>query len=111
MVETPKIVFTKTLTKSEWENTVIENGDLVDEINKLKKQNGGDVIVYGGASFVSDLIKYGLIDELHLLINPTAIGKGMPIFKELDSPQNFNFIKAIPFEYGIVVLYCEPKRN
>ena len=111
MVETPKVVFTKSLTKSAWDNTSIANGDLVDEITKLKKQNGGDIIVYGGASFVSALIKHGLIDEFHLLINPTAIGNGMPIFKELDSIQNFNLIKAIPFECGIVVLYYKPKRN
>ncbi|WP_276371803.1 dihydrofolate reductase family protein [Chryseolinea sp. H1M3-3] len=111
MVETPKIVFSKTQTKSEWENTVIENGDLVEEITKLKKQNGGDIIVYGGASFVSALIKHGLIDELHLLINPTAIGNGMPIFRELDNTQSFNLIHAIPFECGIVVLYYKPKRS
>jgi len=59
----------------------------------------------------SSLIKHGLIDELHLLINPTAIAKGMSIFKELDSTQNFNLIKAIPFECGIVVLNYEPKHN
>ena len=111
MVETPKIVFSKTLTKSEWDNTILAKGDLVDEITKLKKQNGGDIIVYGGSGFVSALIKHGLIDELHLLINPTAIGNGMPIFKELDTRQNFNLIKAIPFECGIVVLYYEPKPN
>lgn len=111
MVETPKIVFTKTLKKSEWNNTIIANGDLDDEITKLKNQYGGDIIVYGGASFVSSLIKHGLIDELHLLINPTAIGKGMTIFKELNSTQNFNLIKAIPFECGIVVLNYEPKHN
>ena len=111
MVETPKIVFTKTLKKSEWDNTILANGDLVDEITKLKNQHGGDIIAYGGASFVSSLIKHGLIDELHLLINPTAIGQGMAIFKELDSTQNFNLIKAIPFECGIVVLQYEPKHN
>ncbi|HTN21328.1 MAG TPA: dihydrofolate reductase family protein [Pelobium sp.] len=109
MVETPKAVFTKTLTKSEWDNTIIANGDLVDQITKLKNQDGGDIIVYGGAGFVSALIKHKLIDELHLLINPTAIGSGMPIFKELDGTQNLNLIKAIPFECGIAVLYYKLK--
>nr|WP_294898882.1 dihydrofolate reductase family protein [uncultured Pedobacter sp.] len=111
LVETPKIVFTNTLTKSEWSNTTIANGDLVDQITKLKKQDGGDIIVYGGAGFVSALIKNKLIDELHLLINPTAIGNGMPIFKELEGTQNLNLIKAIPFECGIAVLFYELKRK
>lgn len=82
MVETPKVVFSKTLTSSEWENTTIANGFLADEINALKKQNGTDMIVYGGGKFVASLLKEKLIDELHLFINPVAIGKGMPFLME-----------------------------
>ena len=62
MIEIPKIVFTKTLTKSNWINTEIANGDLKDEINKLKSQDGKDILVYGGVSFDSSLIKEKLID-------------------------------------------------
>ena len=106
-----KVVFTKTLNKSEWDNTVLAKGDLVDEITTLKKQDGKDIIAYGGATFVSALIKYGLIDEFHLFINPTAIGTGMTIFKELDSKQSLKFVKSTAFDCGIVVLHYEPKRN
>jgi dihydrofolate reductase len=109
--DTPKVVFTKTLDKSEWDNTVLAKGDLVEEITKLKKQDGQDIIAYGGATFVSALIKHGLIDEYHLFINPTAIGNGMPIFKELDSKQNLTLVKSTSFDCGIVVLNYEPKRD
>ena len=51
MIETPKVVFTKTLKKSQWANTDIATGELTEEIIKLKSQNGKDIIVYGGASF------------------------------------------------------------
>lgn len=108
---TKKVVFTKTLEKSEWNNTVLAKGDLVDEITKLKRQKGNDIIAYGGATFVSALIKHGLIDEFHLFINPTAIGKGMPIFKDLDSEQNLILVKSTSFDCGIVVLNYEPKRE
>ena len=108
---TKKVVFTKTLEKSEWDNTVLAKGDLVEEISKLKKQDGRDMIAYGGAVFVSALIKYGLIDELHLFINPTAIGSGMTIFKELDGRQNLKLVKSTSFDCGIVVLKYEPKRD
>lgn len=101
---THKVVFSKTLENSEWENTVVANGDIVEEINKLKKQDGADIIVYGGANFVSSLIKNSLIDELHLFINPTAIGKGLSIFKDLESNQKFNLVKSQAFDCGIVVL-------
>jgi dihydrofolate reductase len=106
---TKKVVFTKTLEKSEWDNTVLAKGDLVDEITKLKKQDGKDIIAYGGATFVSALIKHGLIDEFHLFINPTAIGNGMSIFKELDNKQNLKLVKSTSFDCGIVVLNYEPK--
>ena len=109
--DTPKVVFTKTLDTSQWENTVVAKGDLVDEITQLKNQDGNDIIAYGGAAFVSALIKHGLIDEFHLFINPTAIGNGMAIFKELDSKQNLTLVKATAFECGIVVLNYMPKRD
>jgi dihydrofolate reductase len=108
---TKKVVFTKTLEKSEWKNTVLAKGDLVDEITKLKKQDGKDIIAYGGATFVSALIKQGLIDEFHLFINPAAIGNGMTIFKELDSKQNLTLVRSTSFGCGIVVLNYEPKRD
>jgi dihydrofolate reductase len=110
MVETPKVVFTKTLNKSKWVNTDIATGDLTDEINKLKRQEGKDIIVYGGASFDSSLITSGLIDEFHLFVNPAAIGTGMTIFKDLKEMQKFTLIKSIAFDCGIVLLHYQPNK-
>ncbi len=107
MHEREKIVFTSTVTKADWHNTKLVNGDLKTEITKLKKQAGKDIIVYGGASFVSALIKEGLIDELYLFVNPTAIGSGMTIFKERT---NLKFIEATSFDCGIVVLHYRPSK-
>jgi len=109
--DTHKVVFTKTLDKSEWDNTILAKGDLVDEITRLKKQDGKDIIAYGGATFVSALIKQVLIDEFHLFINPITIGKGMTIFKELDGKQNLTLNNSLTFTCGIVLLCYEPKRN
>lgn len=109
--DTHKVVFTKTLNQSEWNNTVLAKGDLVDEITQLKSQEGNDIIAYGGATFVSALIQHQLIDEFHLFINPVAIGNGMPIFKELNSKQDFVLVKSTSFECGVVVLNYELKQN
>lgn len=112
MIETPKIVFTKSLNKSNWINTEIASGDLRDEITKLKSQaGGGDIIVYGGASFDSSLIKENLIDEFYLFINPVAIGNGKTIFKDLKEIRKFTLIESITFDSGIVLLHYEVKRN
>jgi dihydrofolate reductase len=104
MVDTRKVVFSKTMNDNPWENTDLKAGDLTDEINKLKNQQGGDIVAYGGARFVSSLIKNNLIDEYHLFVNPVAIGKGKPIYQELDNKLNLKLIKATPFECGIIVL-------
>ena len=112
MIETPKIVFTNTLNKSEWPNTEIATGDLKEEITKLKSQKGdGDIIVYGGASFDSSLIKENLIDEYYLFINPVAIGNGKTIFKELKETRKLSLIESITFESGTVLLHYEVKRD
>jgi len=110
-MDTHKVVFTKTLARCEWDNTVLAKGDLVDEVMKLKGQEGQDIIAYGGAAFVSALIKHSLIDEFHLFINPAAIEKGMAIFKEMDGKQDLTLVKAAAFDCGIVVLNYELKHS
>lgn len=106
---TPKIVFSKTMNKSIWNNTEIANGELVEEITILKNKKGSDIIAYGGGTFVSALIKNKLIDELHLFVNPAAIGNGMPIFKELTVMQKFSVIDVKHFACGIITLIYKPK--
>jgi dihydrofolate reductase len=109
--DTPKVVFTQTLTQSEWAHTGLATGELTAEITRLKSQPGHDLIAYGGATFVSALIKEGLIDEFHLFVNPTAIGSGLPIFQEPGGYQKLTLVKATPFDCGIVVLHYEPRRD
>lgn len=108
--DTHKVVFTKTLDRSTWDNTVLAKGELADEIMKLKQQPGKDIIAYGGAAFVSSLIKQGLIDEYHLFINPSAIGEGLAIFRDLDKKLNLELVKSMAFDCGIVVLHYEPRK-
>jgi dihydrofolate reductase len=107
MVDTPKIVFTKTLDKSRWDNTVLAKGDITEEVNRIKENTEKDIIVYGGSGFVSGLIENGLIDEYHLFINPAAIGGGMTIFSER---KNLELKNAVGFPCGIVHLHYEPKK-
>ncbi len=102
--DTHKIVFSRTLEKPKWGNTVLASGDLVDEINDLKNQEGGDIIAYGGAAFVSSLIKHHLIDEYYLFINPVVLGDGMTIFKEIDSKKEFVLEESKAFPCGIVLI-------
>ncbi|PKL85640.1 MAG: deaminase [Ignavibacteriae bacterium HGW-Ignavibacteriae-1] len=102
--ETPKVVFSNTLKNSEWDNTILAKNDLVSEINALKNIPGKDIIAYGGAEFVSNLIKHNLIDDYHIFVNPAAIGSGMQIFDKLGAIHNLKLIQAKSFDCGIVLL-------
>ena len=100
MVATPKVVFSKTLHHVDGQNVRVENGELVDAVNKLKRQAGKDIIVYGGASFVSSLIERDLIDELNFFINPVAIGEGLRLFH---GRKRFTLKGSSAYPCGIVV--------
>lgn len=82
MVNMRKVVFSRTQTAISGRNLEVENGDLAATVNALKKQPGKDIMVYGGANFVSSLISQNLIDEYFIFRNPIAIGNGLSIFTE-----------------------------
>jgi dihydrofolate reductase len=107
---TRKVVFTKTLKKSEWDNTVLAKGDLAEEVNKLKASDGRNIIAYGGATFVSSLIKSSLVDEFHLILNPSALGSGLAIFNKISSALNLSLTNATPYPCGIVVSQYKRKK-
>lgn len=109
IADIPKVVFTKTLDKSIWNNTALAKGNLAEEIANLKKQKGKDILVFGCAGFVSSLIKEGLIDEYHLIVNPTAMGNGMTIFNSLDGIHKFTPVQAKLFAGGKTVLSYQSK--
>lgn len=105
IMDTPKYVATNTLTNNieipgGWSNTNIIEGNLYEGISDLKKSIDGDIIVYGGATLVSNLIKADLIDEYHLITNPVVLGSGLPIFI---NQKMLRLENAIPFKCGIVV--------
>lgn len=107
MVETPKVVFTKTMEKSNWPFTELAKGDLTAEVSKIKANAGKDMIVYGGGTFVSSLIKAGLIDDYFLFVNPVALGDGMPIFNKIKANHKLVLKALKSFECGIVVLHYQ----
>ena len=110
MIETPKVVFSKTIENVEWENTTVAKNNLAEEISQLKNQSGQDIIVYGGSNFVSSLIKENLIDEYNFFINPVVLGKGMTIFSDLENRLNLTLVKSQMFSCGIALLcYESPK--
>jgi dihydrofolate reductase len=106
----PKIVFSATVSTINWTNVRVTN-DIVEEVKQLKQQPGKDILIYGGAGIVSSFIKENLIDEYHLFVNPVAIGKGKPIFNNLEDMLKLNLVKATISSVGIVVLCYRPEKK
>jgi dihydrofolate reductase len=76
----PKFVASTTLKHAGWNNTTIWHGDLVDHVAAFKAEAGGDALIYGSASIVHQLMPHGLIDEFRLMVYPTVLGRGKPLF-------------------------------
>ena len=106
----PKIVFSKTLEKVEWDNTKLVKDNFVEDVLKLKQQPGKDIAIFGSSDLAVTFIEYGLIDEFRIMINPLALGSGKPLFQGLKSKLDLKFVKTRTFKSGNVLLYYEVKR-
>jgi dihydrofolate reductase len=107
MVGMPKVVFSKTIDRIDGQNVRVENRDVVEAVNELKRQAGRDLVVYGGATFVSSLIEHDLIDEFNFFVNPVAIGSGMKVFK---GRKPLHLTSSVAHPSGVVVNSYVPRK-
>lgn len=108
MNSVPKVVFSRTLERADWNNTTLVKENVPEEVAKLKEQPGNDIFVFGSANFAATLMQHGLIDEYRLGINPLVLGRGTPLFK--DSPASFpmTLMEVKPLKSGVVILHYKP---
>lgn len=109
MNEIPKVVFSKTLRRADWPETRIVSGDLADEIGRLKREPGNDLIAYGGARLDQALSRLGLVDEYRLMVQPAALGAGLPLFKDLHTPLQLELVEATTYPTGLAVHIYRPR--
>ena len=107
----PKIVFSRTLQDAGWQNTGIMKDLNKGELQKLKQQPGGGMMIFGSGTIVNELAALGLIDEFQLMVNPVVLGAGKPLFKETTGKLNLELVKARPFRSGIVFLQYLSAKN
>jgi dihydrofolate reductase len=114
MNEIPKVVFTRQASFDphaecgSWQSAQIANGDLTDEVQKLKAEAGNDILAHGGSSFARSLIQHGLVDEYRLLISPIALGTGLPLFADLERPLELRLVDTTVFRSGAVAHVYRP---
>jgi dihydrofolate reductase len=104
----PKIVFSKTLEKAEWENTKLVRDNIVEEVSKLKQLPGKDIAIFGSSDLAVTLLDLGLIDEFRIMVNPVVLGEGKPILQGIKSKLELKLLKTRTFKSGNVLLYYEP---
>ncbi|TLZ69374.1 MAG: dihydrofolate reductase [Methanobacteriota archaeon] len=107
----PKIVFSKTLKKAEWNNTRLVKAKPEEEVAKLKQQPGKDLFVFGSANLSATLLTHGLFDELDLALAPVVLGGGNPLFKSSADRIKMTLLEARPLKSGGVILRYEPDRK
>lgn len=110
MTRLPKVVFSKTLDKVDWENSRLVSSDAVEEVRKLKKQKGKKMAILGSSDLAVALAKAGIVDEFRLMVNPILLGKGKRLMDGLDSKLNLGLFKTKKFGNGNVLLYYRPKQ-
>lgn len=104
IVSTQKLVATRTLERARWKNTTLIHGDVVEALARLKAAPGGDILAYGGPTLASALMDAGLIDEVHLFVNPVVIGQGRSMLKDLHRSVRLVPRRASTFASGMVLL-------
>jgi dihydrofolate reductase len=103
----PKLVFSKTLQKVEWENTTLVKNNFAEAVSKLKQETGKDIAIFGSSDLTVTLMEHGLVDEYRIMINPVVLGDGKPLFKGIKNKINLKLIKTKTFKSGNVLLYYE----
>jgi dihydrofolate reductase len=106
----PKYVVSTTLDKVEWNNSRLIKGNVVEEIKKLKQQEGMDILVYGSGALVQTLIQNDLVDSYRLLVYPVILGKGKRLIQE-GTTATLNLVEAKAFSNGVTAFVYEPVRQ
>jgi len=103
-----KVVFSRTLKTADWGNVTISRGaDLAGDIATLRRETDKDIAILGSAQLANAFLSAGLVDGLHLLVNPVTIGGGKLLFQGGASRQKWKLIEARPFDSGAVLLDYE----
>jgi len=105
-----KIVYSHTLKKVDWKNSILKNEIINAEISELKQQKGKNILV-GSPSLIVALTQMGLIDEYQLVVHPVVLGSGLPLFKNMKERVDLTLLKTKTFTGRTVALYYESKRK
>jgi dihydrofolate reductase len=104
----PKYVVSSTLKDPEWTNSTVLDGELAEEVSKLRQEVDGDIVVHGSAQLVQALVEHGLVDELRLMVFPVVLGAGKRLFGETSDKLPLRLADSKTVGDGVAILTYEP---
>ncbi len=107
----PKYVVSSTLDKPDWNNSTVLDGDVAEEVAKLKQTQEGDIVVHGSAQLVQALIEHDLVDELRLMVFPVVLGSGKRLFGDTSDKKRLRLTDSKTVGDGVSILVYEPVRE
>jgi dihydrofolate reductase len=107
----PKYVVSSSLEDPEWDNTSVLNGDVVEEVSKLKEEIDGEIVAPASIQLVRTLVDYDLVDELRLMIYPVALGAGERLFGETGEKKPLRLVDSRILDDELSYVIYEPVRG
>ena len=100
-----KIVLSRTIKESGKNNTKVISENISDQINKIKQQDGQNILIFGSPSASNSLLNEGLVDEFWIFVNPILLGQGIPLFKDISESVKLSLIETKTFDIGVIALH------
>ena len=104
----PKYVVSSTMDRADWNNSTVLEGDLGEEVARLKEEVDGDIVVHGSARLVQELLARGLVDELRLMVFPVVLGSGKRLFGDTSGKRPLRLADSQTVGDGVAILVYEP---
>jgi dihydrofolate reductase len=104
----PKLVFSRTLKKVEWQNSRLATGSIADEVARLKQAPGDGLLWVGGSELAASFLELGLLDELRFIITPILLGDGRTVFDGIKKRHPLRLLSTRTFQTGNVLAIYEP---
>lgn len=108
---TLKVVFSTTLENASWDNSILIKENMAEEVRKLKKQDGQDMMIIGSPRLAHSLMQHNLIDEFRLNVNPIVLGKGLPVFQNVRQRLPLERVQNKTFRNGVIGLIYRLKHE
>jgi dihydrofolate reductase len=104
----PKYVVSTTLQNAEWRNCTVINSDVVQQVMRLKREQGGPILVSGSRTLVHTLMEHALVDEYRLMVFPVVLGSGLRLFPDTQRKTELHLSHIQTFANGVLVQTYRP---